>query len=628
MNDRLLWLSTIIISITSYVLYTELLDPGEILYLMPAGSLVAALLICLSMDPEAPRSLVKGLERRVAAKVEEAGLYMDPLRASYRVAYHLQMLVIACILYGLGLAATFLASGWSPGPLAAMFAAPMAIPPFIGTYVGIYDKAKERLQRTSKELPFFATLASILSRAGLTLYTAFLRASSRARHVMPQMAAEGDRVQRDVSLGIGVTEALMRLAEKHPSRDFKAMVFGTVSVWRSGGDVAVTLEGYAKTFLKALEEAWDRYSQTIGTLGEALAIIFLILPLGIGVISVAFSQYSSQLMLLSAAALVPALTIMIYALVRSSDPVIPDRYNMPGTMPAALLLAMLPPIMIQMLRTLPQASAFLGETPYLNSIMISAGILAAGLAIYSSMRPQIVEIEEAEQALPRFVRDVTENRKLGYTIGQSMEKCLSNPYPEAFKKFLQRVYGRMRMGASLGEAARDHRSWLVRTIFTLLEEAEESGGGNPELFEKIEDLLRTHLGAKNRARGSVKLYMYMAIGIPFIVAFSAALLINIAYLIAPLGQMSAMGLSISLSRPEDIAAALDMAMILAVEGAVVTALIAGRAVDHHPFGTWRLSLGAAAAILAILSLPYLQTLTASMFGISPQTVSPVTGGVR
>jgi hypothetical protein len=122
--------------------------------------------------------------------------------------------------------------------------------------------------------------------------------------------------------------------------------------------------------------------------------------------------------------------------------------------------------------------------------------------------------------------------------------------------------------------------------------------------------------------------MYMAIGIPFIVAFSAALLINIAYLIAPLGQMGAMGLSISLSRPEDIAAALDMAMILAVEGAVVTALIAGRAVDHHPFGTWRLSLGAAAAILAILSLPYLQTLTASMFGISPQTMSPVTGGVR
>ena len=625
MNDRMLWVSAILASAASYVLYTELLGPGDILYLMPAGALAIALLICLSMDPEAPRSFIRGLEERVAAKVEEAGLYIDPLRVSYRVAYHLQMLVITCLLYGLGLAATYLVSGWSPGPLAAMFAAPIAIPPFIGTYM-IYDKTKERLQKAAKELPFFATLASILSRAGLTLYTAFLRASSRARGVMPQMAREGDRVRRDVSLGIGVTDALMRLAEKHPLRDFKTMVFGTVSVWKSGGDVAITLEGYAKTFLKGLEDTWDRYSRMIGTLGEALAIIFLILPLGIGVISVAFSQYSAQLMLFSAVAVVPALTMMIYAVVRSSDPVMPDRYSIPGTMPMAIALAILPPIMLLTLQTLPQAPVMLQGMPYMNSVAASAGILVAGLAIYSSMRPQILEVEEAEQALPRFVRDVTEYRKLGYTIGQSIEKCLSNPYPESFKRFLQRVYGRMRMGASLGEAAGDHRSWLVRMVFVLLEEAEESGGGNPELFEKIEDLLRTHLGAKSRARGAVKLYMYMAIGIPFIVSLSAALLMNIAYLIAPIAQMGAMGLQLSLAKPEDIAAALDMAMILALEGAVVTALIAGRAVDHHPFGTWRISLAAAAAMLAVLTLPYMQEIVASMFGISPQATSPMIGG--
>jgi flagellar protein FlaJ len=623
-NDKLLWLSAILASTTSYTLYTELLGPGQILYLTPAASLIAALIICLAMDPGAPRSFIRGLERRVAAKVEEAGLYIDPVRVSYRVAYHLQMLVITCVLYGLGLAATYLASRWSPGPLAMLFAAPAAIPPFIGAYVGIYDKARERLQRTSRELPFFATLASILSRAGLTLYTAFLRVS-RARDVMPQMAVEGDRIRRDVSLGIGVTDALMRLAEKHPLRDFKTMIFGAVSVWRGGGDVAVTLEGYAKSFLKGLEEAWDGYSRMIGTLGEALAIIFMILPLGIGVISVAFSQFSAQLILLSVVAVVPALTIMIYAAVKSSDPVIPDRYNIPRAMPMAVILATLPPIAAQMFQMLPQTAAMLRNTPYMNSLMASAGILAAGLAIYLSMRPQIVEAEEAEQSLPRFVRDVTEYRKLGYTIGQSLEKCLSNPYPEGFKRFLQRVYGRTRMGVSLGEAAGDHRSWLVRTIFMLLEEAEESGGGNPELFEKIEDLLRTHLEAKDRARGSVKLYMYLAIGIPFIVSFSAALLMNIAYLIAPLGRMSAMGMPLALAGPEGIAAALDMSMILALEGAAVTALIAGRAVDHHPFGTWRISLAAAAAILAIITLPYMQGATGAMFGISPQAASPVTG---
>jgi len=58
----------------------------------------------------------------------------------------------------------------------------------------------------------------------------------------------------------------------------------------------------------------------------------------------------------------------------------------------------------------------------------------------------------------------------------------------------------------------------------------------------------------------------------------------------------------------------------------VTALIAGRAVDHHPFGTWRISLAAAAAMLAVLTLPYMQEIVASMFGISPQATSPMIGG--
>jgi len=199
-NDRLLWLSSITASTATYILYTELLGPGQIIHLIPAGLLTIALMVCLGMDPEAPRSFIRRLEERVSAKAEEAGLYIDPLKISYRVAYHLQILVLTCILYGLGVAATHLISGWSPGPLAALFAAPIALPPSVGIYVGVYDKARERVQKTSRELPFFATLASILSRAGLTLYTAFLRVS-RAQDVMPQMAREAGGVKRGGGFG-------------------------------------------------------------------------------------------------------------------------------------------------------------------------------------------------------------------------------------------------------------------------------------------------------------------------------------------------------------------------------------------------------------------------------------------
>lgn len=624
MNDRLLWLSSILASATSYIAYVGFYKPGQIQYLIPGALLLISLLISLGVDPDKPRSFLRSFEEDVSRKVEEAGLYMDPLKAAYRAAYHLQLLATTSILYALGVVATQLIFGWSLGPLTAVFIAPLAIPPIVAVYVRVYDKARERLQKASKELAFFATLASILSRAGLTLYTAFLRAVKMV-DVMPQMAAEASRLARDVSLGIGVTDALTRLAEKHPLRDFKMMVFGAVSVWRSGGDVAVTLEGYAKTFLKSLEDSWERYSRMIGLLGEALAIIFMILPLGVGVVSIAFAQLSTQLIIFMLVAVVPGMTMMVYAAVRSSDPVIPDRYTIPSTIPLAIIVAAAPALTLQILSMIPQISSMLQQFRYMASISASLGALLAGLLIYFSMKEQIAEVEEAEQALPRFVRDVTEFRKLGYTIGQSLERCLKNPYPPSFTKFLQKVYGRVRMATGFGEAARDHRSWLTRVTFNLLEEVEESGGGNPALFEKVEDLLRTHLEAKKRGRGAVKLYMYMAMGIPFIVAFSATLLMNIAQIIAPVGQMAVTGMTLPLARPEDVAAGMDMAMLLALEGSVVTALIAGRAVDHHPYGTWRISLAAASFIAAVVTLPYMEALTAAMFGMSPQA-GPAAGG--
>ena len=599
----------------AYILYTELYGPGEITYLIPpAILLLTALITALSIDPEKPRSFL-GLEEKISSKVEEAGLYTEPLRVGYRAVYHIQTMITTIILYAMGLASTFMIFGWSPGPLAVLFAMPLALPPTIGIYVGLYDKAKERLQKTSKELPFFATLASILSRAGLTLYTAFLKALEMS-DVMPQIAREAGRVKRDVSLGLGVTDSLVRLAEKHPLRDFKMMILGAVTVWRSGGDLAVTLEGYAKSLLKSLEDSWERYSRTISTLGEALTIIFLILPLGVGVVSIAFAGLSYQLMLYMTATVVPALAIIVYGAIRSADPVIPDRLPPSNGVILGLFLAVIPPLITQTLTFIPQTASLLTGISNITSISTALGVLSAGIIIYQSMRPAILEVEEAEQALPRLVRDITEFRKLGYTIQQSIERCLQNPYPPKFKQFLQRVYGRTRMAVSLREAAGDHRSWLVRTVFGLLQEVEESGGGNPELFEKIEDLLRTHLEAKKRARGAVKLYMYMAMGIPFIVAFSAALILNIAYLIAPMTQIPVSGMPLTLARPQDIAMGLDMAMLLTLEGAVVTALAAGRAVDHHPYGTWRISIAAVSFIIAILTLPYMQAMTGQMFGIT------------
>lgn len=38
MNDKLLWSSSILASMIGYILYTEFLGPGQIIYLIPAAT--------------------------------------------------------------------------------------------------------------------------------------------------------------------------------------------------------------------------------------------------------------------------------------------------------------------------------------------------------------------------------------------------------------------------------------------------------------------------------------------------------------------------------------------------------------------------------------------------------------
>ena len=230
------------------------------------------------------------------------------------------------------------------------------------------------------------------------------------------------------------------------------------------------------------------------------------------------------------------------------------------------------------------------------------------------MRGQVREVEESEAGLVRFVRDVAEYRKFGYTVSQAIERCLKNPYPKAFTLLLRKVWARVRLGVGLGEAASDSRSWLTRMAFRLLGEVEETGGGSPLLLEKIVGLLRTHLTAKESARQGIRIYLYMALSIPFIVAFSAALLQNMAQAIAPLAGRSVSGLPITLASPSQVTEALQLALILTLEAVVSMTFLAGRAVDHYPCREWRMALAAAAFIAAVLLYPQLLSATKAMFG--------------
>lgn len=106
---------------------------------------------------------------------------------------------------------------------------------------------------------------------------------------------------------------------------------------------------------------------------------------------------------------------------------------------------------------------------------------------------------KAEESMPSFLRDISENRKTGMSPEKSISQAATRRGYGSFTKILKRTVNQIEWGVSLRKIymdLRDHlRSWPVLINFLILIETIEVGGGSPEALdllaaysEKIRDI--------------------------------------------------------------------------------------------------------------------------------------------
>ncbi|MEM3921354.1 MAG: type II secretion system F family protein [Nitrososphaerota archaeon] len=611
MRDEQLWLITCLLGfmISSLILMASPGSPQHAI--QPSGILAGAALARVIRPSE---GLVEALVPKASTLVSRGGLYVDPRKVAMKIAYNIQMMVIA--------AACFLAV-WIPTGAwlgykfeAALALAPLPLPLIKNVYVELLDKVRERREKMEKELPFFMSLVAILTRAGLTLYSCFLKVMHK-KDLLPQSSKEGYRVWRDEFLGLGVVESIEKLSEEHPSEEFRRSILGITSVWRAGGDVAAVSESTAMEQLRRLEDRWVRYANSISTLGELISIIFLLLPLSIGVVCLVFPHLTYQLIMIVCAAVIPLLAIFAYAMIKTASPALPDRYELKVT-------ALTP------LAAIAAGSAAAAIIPSMlgfniHVVAVACGAVAAGsLALYLSMRWQVKEVEDCEKSLVRFIKDVSEMRKFGYTIRDAVERCLQIPYAEGFRKILKKIVGRLRMGVGFEEASKDVRSTLTRIAFYLLSEVEESGGGSPQLLDRISDLLRTYLYARDKSKTSIRLYQIMSVALPFIVVATSTLIWCISGLLTPVSQFAS-GSMLTIATQKDVERALPYIMIMTLEGVAAMGFIANRAIYHHPFNVWNIAVLALITMASYFLIGPLASIFSKALGLQEVAIPGVVG---
>lgn len=463
-------------------------------------------------------------------------------------------------------------------------------------YIRFSQLRGERKRLVERDLPFFAIYASILQSAGLFIDKAFRRMIGNT--LLPGMEREGRLVEKDLRLGKDPLEAVTELARHHPSRKFRDFVFGYTAVVRSGWDALAYLTMKVREYIQEIKFDWRMYAEKAGSMGEMLIILFFMPSTMFIMIAVVLPYGVEGLMMVFNFLILPLTTVLMVQMIDSliPQPKIKDYYKMNVFLVAAT------PLLVLM------ALLALNVDPVLA---LEATFIAALVAIGIDFHIQHSEVKDIEDALPEFLRDVTEYRKIGFPLVRAffMVKESGRRYNKHFDKLLNIITAQLRAGIRLNRVKVPTRSWMGRFTFWLLGEIEDTGGGTPAIMEEFTGLVTDILESRENAKRQLKMYNYLAYMTPLFLSIFVAMGVAINNMIKDV--MSSMeqaqqafkttgGITVQMPMmlaPAD--AAIFHAKISVFMSSMLLALAMSKAVDLTVRNTLRVAIISAIAIIII-----------------------------
>ena len=512
--------------------------------------------------------------------VLEAGLTVSPYRLACQSLFYTLIAVFAAVP-----AAVILSLLVHPALLLLIL---VPIIPYYVPKVKLRIAVGDRRRGLEDELPFFTVFAAILQDAGINLYNTFM--SIIGRGIFRQIERDALLLKRDVEFFFkSPLEVLDDLGKLHPNEKMKGLLLGYTSEWRSGGDVVGYLEAKAEDFLNDMTFKWRSYAERSSDLGETIISMFFIFPMLIVMSAFVFPAQAMTMTTAILAFVIPTISATVFGVIHSTQP---KTYNViGGSVPLAAVAGV----------ASGASSVILGVPMWLS---IASG-LGAATAIYGAVvLLQMREISMTEKALPQFLRDVTEYRKMGYDITRALMKIAEeNTYNPAFNAVLSAVYRQMKLGLRMSEVKAPSRSWLTRMCIFLLGQVVESGGGTVRCLELLTNFINRVVRTKAEARSMMRLYQVLSaftpVGLSFVTALMFTLLTAFAASLAPGigGASSQLG---PLAQIAEIPQGLvESCYLLTIASSISVAMLTAKTVDLTAKNTTWITINLALAAAGI-----------------------------
>jgi len=310
---------------------------------------------------------------------------------------------------------------------------------FLGKILGRVTKAvSEEKEQIDRELPYAVMVFTLMAASGVSLYESWKR--MRKFDLLPRFKSEADEVVRQVEvLGKDPLKVMYERAEETGSKLYRDFLSGFVSSVKSGGKIVDFMKSKLRSIFELRSNAINRTIERLGTLVEAYAVM-LIVTLCVYILYVVLSS-----------------TAMMELLAKTSIPTSPYT----AYIVAFVVMPLISIIFMLAAHNLQKSPLMNLKEVYMKAI--PTGLVVVGLLCIFAFVPSLSNIANmlgwsyyrvsrensaAEEALPSFLRDVTEARKIGLSPEKSIIHATKRRDYGRFSKFLDLIRSQIEWGGS------------------------------------------------------------------------------------------------------------------------------------------------------------------------------------
>ncbi len=369
------------------------------------------------------------------------------------------------------------------------------------------------------ELPFFMLYSSLVEKAGRSLASAFERVAQQAQ-IFRRMSREALNFLKIATFFVpSPLKALEVYASTVPSRELRSVVQDYLSIAKTGGNTSRFLESEAEQLVQLHSAEWSSYVEKVGFFGDILIVFYVLLPSIMVLGAIAFSQGMSAIMLeIFTYAITPLITVATYLIIDTMQP----------KHPSTQILTDVDKVIIGVCSFMGIAVVFLlwKRLSLDPSLTMGLAFLAALLPLLGIYMIRGSEVANVERDLPRFLRDIAEALRVGYTFSQAVPRiAVSRHYNRFLDRYVSALAVLLQLNIPISRLQRgiNTRSWLFNYSLFILCELESLGALSPREVELLAKFIESVENSKRRARGALTFYSLLFILAPIFVLVLAML---------------------------------------------------------------------------------------------------------